>query len=198
MFWQFLEWLLLWLDSHHAAWQVGRKKLEAIQALKLENLQEADFELGGGSEDCSDDDDDDDDDDDESMDPDLNKTLGIKDAKDKKPKKENVWEVASKVAEEDQVPDLKGKFIKFKAELGEDMNTVELKVHDLREKKEAKGLVKEALAAVGRCKPIVANLEKKLKGKFTRSEAKSDLENAFKALSILKTVKAQVFKALKD
>ena len=48
------------------------------------------------------------------------------------------------------------------------------------------------------CKPIVANLEKKLKGKFTRSEAKSDLENAFKALSILKTVKAQVFKALKD
>lgn len=53
-----------------------------MEALKLENLQEADFELGGGSEDCSDDDDDDD----ESMDPDLKKTLGIKDAKDKKTK----------------------------------------------------------------------------------------------------------------
>lgn len=173
--------------------QVGHKKMAAIEALGVEELHSSDMEMGHGGES--------DEEDEDTLDPELKKMLNIKDAKqdkEKKAPKENAWEVASKVGDEDNVGSIKSKVLKFKAELLKDAATVELKAHELKSQNPAeKIMVKDSLKAADHGQKTCEKLDKMAKGKCARSEATKLLQVAYKALTDLKAAKVKLMKALK-
>ena len=136
-----------------------------------------------------------------TWDPELKKMLNIKDAKqdkEKKAPKENAWEVASKVGDEDNVGSIKSKVLKFKAELIKDAATVELKAHELKSQNPAeKIMVKDSLKAADHGQKTCEKLDKMAKGKCARSEATKLLQVAYTALTDLKAAKVKLMKALK-
>ncbi|CAL1148514.1 unnamed protein product [Cladocopium goreaui] len=170
---------------------VDHKKMAAIEAVAVDEVHSSDMEMGHGGES--------DEEDEDGLDPELKKMLNIKDAKhekERKAPKENAWEAASKVGDEDGAVSIKSKVLKFKAELSKDAATVELKAHELKSQNPAeKTMVKDSLKAAEHGQRTCEKLDKMAKGKCVRSEAAKLLQVAYKALTDLKA--AKLFKALK-
>ena len=171
--------------------------MRAIDGLRLEEIKESDMEIG----DCSTEEESDDN---QDLDPDLKKALKIKDKNEKNPekdkanKKENAWEVASRVGDKESSADIKTKLLKFKTELMKDVAVVEQKIHELKQTcPKEKSLLKDAMKSTEAGKKHHEKLDKMARTKFSKHEAACQLKEAHKVLLEIKTTKMRLLKALK-
>ncbi len=163
-----------------------KEQLQEVDQLKLENLQQEDFEMGMSEDEDSD----------SGLPADLQKTLGIKNEKpNKDPSKANQWEAESKVDADTTTAEVQEKLLKFKAELTKDIAHVEVKAMEVKKTCPDPALQKKMKKAAEEGQALCEKITKVLKSKKIKVEmAKPHIETAFQLLSQVKALKVQVAK----
>ena len=163
-----------------------KEQLQEVDQLKLENLQQEDFEMGVSEDEDSD----------SGLPADLQKTLGIKNEKpNKDPSKANQWEAESKVDADTTTAEVQEKLLKFKAELTKDIAHVEVKAMEVKKTCPDPALQKKMKKAAEEGQALCEKITKVLKSKKIKVEmAKPHIETAFQLLSQVKALKVQVAK----
>ena len=163
-----------------------KEQLQEVDQLKLENLQQEDFEMGMSEDEDSD----------SGLPADLQKTLGIKNEKpNKDPSKANQWEAESKVDADTTTAEVQEKLLKFKAELTKDIAHVEVKAVEVKKTCPDPALQKKMKKAAEEGQALCEKITKVLKSKKIKVEmAKPHIETAFQLLSQVKALKVQVAK----
>ena len=163
-----------------------KEQFQEVDQLKLENLQQEDFEMGMSEDEDSD----------SGLPADLQKTLGIKNEKpNKDPSKANQWEAESKVDADTTTAEVQEKLLKFKAELTKDIAHVEVKAMEVKKTCPDPALQKKMKKAAEEGQALCEKITKVLKSKKIKVEmAKPHIETAFQLLSQVKALKVQVAK----